>query len=507
MKNGRIITKVIAAGLAVAFTAGIAAGCGHGSNNVQDDLRFDEFGDPIFEDVNLKVWSIVGDPDDVYLEKVNKMFNDYYRENGLQAKITPIVNGDFYQQVANTITTDPRNAPDVIIIHSERLSGLASNNVIVPMSEYFEAAKTQFDPNAYLDNVIGECYYKNELYGVPLDVHAGVWFVRSDILEKNGLEKPTTLTEFVEVCNALVEKYEAGTLWHRAMNKTNEAACQWTQSKTFGDHFYPVVMSKDGGIEQGWIPQTAVFQNGGALTDDRGYPAWNTKGLENVMQMFRNWQTGKGDFKGTPYAGAFVSGKDDTNTVWSKLASGEAVFSCEGPWWIEQRFDEYEDILGGLTDEENRTYAPLDIMNMSKMYALDEHADYAGEIYGVGHCFSICRTVTSKTKRVAAALYAKFMTENAVDYMQGGHLPACKAILESQQYKEKPFYERYLKEFGDPENFVMLGNTPYYSAVYEGLKNVYSDIFNSNFKDRTVAQIVKSRYDNAVNYIKASEEL
>ena len=29
-------------------------------------------------------------------------------------------------------------------------------------------------------------------------------------------------------------------------------------------------MSAAGGIETGWIPQTAVFQNGGALVDANG---------------------------------------------------------------------------------------------------------------------------------------------------------------------------------------------------------------------------------------------
>ncbi len=507
MKRGKLLRNAICMGLAAAFAAGVAAGCAGGPGTVQDDLKFDEFGDPVFENVELKVWSVVGDPDDTYLDKVNNMFNDYYRENGLQAKITPIVNGDFYKQVANTINADPRNAPDVIILHSERLSKLAQDNVIVPLDEYFDAAKADFDAENYLSNVIGECYYKDKLYGVPLDVHAGVWYVRSDILEKNGLEKPSTLTEFVDVCNSLIKKYKEGTLWHRAMDKTNEAACEWTQNKTYGDDYFPVVMSKDGGIEQGWIPQTAVFQNGGKLTDNKGYPAWNTEGLKNVMQMFRNWQTGEGDFKGKAYEGKFVSGKDDTNTVWSKLASGEAVFSCEGPWWIEQRLNEYESILGEKTDEKGETYAPLDILNMSKLYALDESAECAGQIYGVGHCFSVCRTVTSKTKRVAAALYAQYMTEHAVDYMQGGHLPACKAILSSEQYKAKPFYNRYLKEFGDPENFVMLGNTPHYSAVYEGLKNIYSDVFNPNFASRTVEQIVETRYNNALSYIRAEEAL
>ena len=514
MKGKKLLCGIL--GAVTAFSCVALAACGgKGGDNLVDDLQFDEFGDPIFNDVELKVWSIVGEPDNVYLDQVNDMFNDYYSENGLTADITSLSNSDFYTQLANTINTDPENAPDVIVIHSERLTTLARDNIIVPMDDYYSALgdNNTFSTDNYLSNLMAECMYDGKVYGVPLDVHAGVWFVREDILEKNDLQKPSTLTEFVDVCNALIEKYNNGTLWTRSMDRTNPANCSWVQGKDFGEDYNPVVMSSSGGIEQGWIPQTAVFQNGGSLTDDRGYPAWNTDVLTEVMQMFRDWQTGENTLlledgsQRFTYEGAFVSDNNDYNTVWSKLSSGEAVFSCEGPWWIEQRFNEHESVLGELEDAEGNTYEPLGIMNMSKLYALDENAETASAIYGVGHCFSICRTVTSRTRRVAAAIYAQYMTENAIDYMQGGHLPANKAILESEQFTSKDWYQRYLVEFGDPENFIMLGNTPYYSAVYETLKDLYSDVFTPSMNSIPVADLVESCYQEALNEIAALEGL
>ena len=168
---------------------------------------------------------------------------------------------------------------------------------------------------------------------------------------------------------------------------------------------------------------------------------------------------------------------------------------------------DFMSMLGELEDAEGNTYEPLGIMNMSKLYALDENAETASAIYGVGHCFSICRTVTSRTRRVAAAIYAQYMTENAIDYMQGGHLPANKAILESEQFTSKDWYQRYLVEFGDPENFIMLGNTPYYSAVYETLKDLYSDVFTPSMNSIPVADLVESCYQEALNEIAALEGL
>ena len=488
--------------------------CNNRNFDEVDDLVFDEYGDPVFNDVELDVLSIIGDPDNVYLDKVNTMFNDYYRENGLTAKITSVSNSDFYTQLANTINTDPENAPDVIIIHSERLNKLAHDNIIIPMDEYFDVLQNNtFSPTNYYTNVINECYYNNELYGVPLDIHAGVFYYRADILEKNGIPIPTDLNSFVVCCNQLIKKYNEGTLFTRAMDRNNPSNTEWTLTRDFGDEYSPVVLSYSGGIEQGWIPQTAVFQNGGSLTDDKGYPAWDTEGLTKTMQMLRDWQTGENNLYDEnnnslfEYEGKFVASDNDYNTVWSKLASGEAVFSMEGPWWSEQRLDEYESVLGGLEDIDGNTYKPLGILNLSNLFAFDNEQSYADDIYGVGHCFAICRTVTSKTTRVAASLYAQFMSENAIDYLEGGHLPAFKAISDSNQYLEKDYYDRYLKYYGDEENFRMLGNTPYYSEVYDQLKLVYQDIFTASKNSIPVEELINTRYQEALQLISSLEDL
>ena len=509
MKFKKLLTVMLSAVMmtvpafaTVACTNG--GGGGNALDNVVNDLEFNEYGEPIFNNVQLKVWSIIGNPDDTYFAQVNTMFNDYYRGNGVTATVSPIANADFYTQLSNTINTDIENAPDVVIFHSERLPMLAASDVILPMDTFYSALGegSTFSVDNYVKTVMDECYYNGKIYGVPLDMHAGVWYCRQDILEKNGLEVPHTLSEFVEVNNELIKLYNAGNLWYRGLEKTS-----WTKAKDFGSEYTPVVMSAAGGIETGWIPQTAVLQNGGKLTKANGYPDWKTEGLQNVMEMFRDWQNGTGDFKGTPYAGKFVDPLSSPETVWSNLSSGKSVFSFEGTWWTESRLNEYESVLLNKTDDAGNTYNPLTIISPSKMFALDESKDYASNVYGVGHCVSICRSVTSKTKCVAAALYAQFVTENSEEYTRGGHLPANKSVLNSDKLKSMSHYERYLNKMGNPDDFVMLGGTEYYSAVYECLKNVYADVFLSTKKTTSVSQLINSRYNEALNMISAEEGL
>lgn len=476
-----------------------------GIANVVDDLKFDENGDPIFGGIKLKVWSIVGQPDAAYLAITERMFNEYYKTSNLSAEITPIANATFYSQLANTLNTDPENAPDVVIFHSERLPMLVSNNILMPMESFYQVLgeNNTFSADNYIKTVMDECYYGGRMYGVPLDVHSGVWYCRQDILEKNGLSVPHTLSEFVSVNNELVKKAKDGNLYVRGLENQS-----W-QKKPAGTDYRPVVMSASGGMETGWIPQTVVLQNGGQLADANGKPAWKTQSLEKAMSMFRDWQNGTGNFNGEAYKGAFIHPQSSYETVWSNLASGESVFSFEGTWWTESRLDEYESALGNKTlgDSAGKTYKPLTIISPSKMFAFNENAEYASKVYGVGHCVSVTSTVTSKTKCVAAALFAQYITENSEDYTRGGHLPASKSVFGSEKLTSMPHYSRYLNKMGNPDDFVMLGGTQYYQAVYECLKGVYSSVLAAANKGATVAQLINAQYNQAMQMISAGEDL
>ena len=105
MKIKKLLTSAvcIAACLAVTASAGVLSACKKPSRELVNDIVFDEFGDPIFTDesgkgIRLKIQSVIGSPDNAYLDMVNTAFNDYYRSSGLQADITSVENSIFHEQ-------------------------------------------------------------------------------------------------------------------------------------------------------------------------------------------------------------------------------------------------------------------------------------------------------------------------------------------------------------------------------------------------------------------------
>lgn len=479
--------------LVLVFSTVTLAACGSknkgngGNSSSMADVLYDDEGNPIFPNkITLNVWSVIGDPDNAYLSMVNSQFNDYFKNNNVQAKITSIDTNLFYTQFANALNTDPDYAPDVVVFHSERLTNLADNKMIIPIESAFTSMNMTLDTSNYLSNVLSECYVKDDLYALPLDVHSGFFFVRDDILEKNGLSRPTTFAEIESVCQALMDKKAAGTLWVRSMDRTNASLTEWRQVGPESD-FYPLELSgENDNMECGWIPQTAVLQNGGTLCNSKGEPAWNTsEGLKTVLETLKSWK------------GKFIGQNRDANTLWANLGNGNAVFAFEGSWWAESRLNEYDSVLGK---------GSLGVMGLSKLFALDPTSEYADKVYGVGHCFAISRAVSDAKIKAAGALYSKYMTENSIKYMKGGHLPACLSVINNAEYTSSEEYNRYLKYMGNPANFQTLGNTKYFKPVYEQLKMTYMYTLSKN-RTGEVEDFIKDAYQKAMATIKADQGL
>lgn len=498
--------RILCVILSVVTCLSLFTACGGGNNGgkLNDlDLRFDENGDPIFNDITLNVWSVIGLPDNVYLNRVAESFNDYYKNNGVKVVVRSMNESNFYKSLPSTLRTDKKNAPDMVLYHSERLTYFASSGIIAPIEEYLTAAKNPIDRNDYLPNVISECVYKNDLYGIPLDEHAGVYFARNDVLEKNGLSFPTTLQELVSVCNTLITLNRNSRLWYRTLNSQ-----EWKKGKL--ENFYPLSMEYDNGIATGWIPETALLQNGGSMSTADGKPGWNNDNLAKILQIIRDWWKGENSYPDEfTYSGAFIQKDAQNSTMWQRFADCNTVFAMEGPWQIETKLNEFEE-LSDKEDQDGNKYQAVEIMNLSKLFALDPTASYADKVYGVGHVFSLTSVCTENAERaVAAAIFAKFMSENSINYLQGGHLPAYKRTLESEELKSKDFYNKYVKKICDPTTLEFLGNTKNFTEVYEELKSAFSDNLSTqaSFVSLTAKDILQQRYRNALDAISANEDL
>ena len=91
------------------------------TKSIERDLEFDDENNPLFDDeIRIKVWSIIGDPDQVIFQKLVDQFNSEYLG---QIHIDLVYQGhfDYYSALDTTWVNDFESFPDVCFMHNEKL--------------------------------------------------------------------------------------------------------------------------------------------------------------------------------------------------------------------------------------------------------------------------------------------------------------------------------------------------------------------------------------------------
>jgi multiple sugar transport system substrate-binding protein len=107
---------------------------------------------------------------------------------------------DFYQRLPAAAKAG--KGPDVGVMHLDQLATNAARQVIAPLDDLAEALG--LDEADFAPAVWGPGIYKDERYGVPLDVHTIAMYYNKEHFAKAGIkEAPTDATSLEEACKAL----------------------------------------------------------------------------------------------------------------------------------------------------------------------------------------------------------------------------------------------------------------------------------------------------------------
>lgn len=195
-------------------------------DQLADDLTLDDEGVVTFEDqVELKVWCIIGDPDQVVYNNLITKFNDEY--SGLiHLNMTYIGHYDFYGNLNNTFSTDKESMPDILVMHNEKTAEYANLGYLLPLDEIEKKTTVKTDYSSVYSNIDRVTKFAGRRYAVPMDAHGFVTSIRQDIIKKNELGfdgntryVPNTRQEYQQLLENLRSKADAGELWIRDINK------------------------------------------------------------------------------------------------------------------------------------------------------------------------------------------------------------------------------------------------------------------------------------------------
>lgn len=477
---------------------GVLTGCGKvdsSSMDVEDegDILRDANGNIIFNDVELKLWTVTTGDDANTQDDIISEFNAIY-DGQIKVTAEHISRYDLESNLLSTMEFDRANGPDILFNHGNRTTEYHDRDWLYPIESFYEKADIPLDKDDFVDSLLDSVTIDGKMYGTPIDVHSTMMQVRVDILEKNGLSIPNNYEELCALSKTVVEKARAGQFYIRGENSENKPATEWRLASTAEDYnIFPIAFG-DMWVHE-FVGYTAAVQNGAELVGADGLPAWNNQGTINGLQLLKNWiwpdENSRND-----YALSKVYGSDyDVGDA--PFKAGTCIFKLQGPWAYAKEMNDFSILLS-----QDGGAANITTRSISNMFALDKNAEHASKIKGEGHALMLTQCVTSQTKACAAALFADYLSYySGLRWAKRGHIPAVKSVAQSSEFREDPAYDSYIKYWGLPDDYIVMPPTKYFSYIDTYFKTCVQQAMAQANRGTSIADIVRQQYEDCLAYI------
>ncbi len=457
------------------------------------DIVRDENGNIVYDNVKLTMWSVTTGDDANTQDSIIAEFNEMYK-GMISVETRHISRYDLETLLSNTMQFDKKNAPDMLFNHGMHTTEYVDNGWLQQVDFFFEKSGASFDKDDYVDSLLESVTVDGTSYGVPIDCHSAILCIRQDILEKNGLEIPTTYEELVAVCDQAAKLAAAGNLWIRGENSVGVSATEWRKASTAEPYTAFPISYGDMWVHE-FVDYTAAVQNGGQIVGADGMPAWNSQEVANGLQVLKDWI-----FPSASSSNDYAMSKDYGSSYDvgdAPFNKGDCIFKLQGPWAWQNEVSTFDSLLNKDGGSSNITTRSL-----SGLFAKDSSKEYASKIKGEGHSISLLKTTTSYTKACAATIFMEYMANySGIKWAKRGHLPAVISVANSTEYKSDPAYSAYVQYWGDVEDYVVVPPTKYYSYVDQYFKQATQKAISSTHNSANIIDLLNREYRDCVDYI------
>ena len=466
----------------------------NGIDNIVDDLPLDadgKFDVTLLENVQLNLWSVIGQPDQEILLNLVKEFNKEFA-GMIEIKVNSVGHYDYYNALDSTYANDFGNFPDICLMHNEKNIEYALKGYFYPLDELITKTGVGIDFANTYDNIEKTTIHDGKHYGIPVDAHGYLTQIRQDIIKKNGLGfdgntrfVPQSYEEYQTLLEGLRALADSGELWVRNINLDQDHS--WYQLKNGNaklddaaqatvENFYPAFFHSQESDNL-----TALYVNGGSLLDANGKVAFHTnegftKYVTDLVERYNSRLYG------------------DAGNKEAAFPTGQIVMFSEGPWMVANTYDIWWNnkqlsTAGklGVTEEDaaDPIYAnPYAVARPYYMASESAPAETASKWYGNGHVITVTKKVTSMQKVAAALIFAEWLTQgqddngnyNLTEWCKAGHIPAWQNVYESDSYKAAADKSITLTAMGNPAEIIALESTKYATTLISGLTTAVGDV-------------------------------
>lgn len=472
------ILALLCCAVAAVFMFTGCGGTGGGNSggewwNTTGALEKDDAGNVVFNNVEIKLSTVVNGEDKDPFNRIVAQFNAQYRGK-INVVVTNIAEAYYESTVGQQIAYD-LNAPDLLMSHEKGHKFFVQDRLIQPFDEIMEQSGIVFDMADYAEGLAkySSMGTGDSLYGVPVDAQSMVVYYNKKILEKYADSFPSDRAGLISLLEKIAE----------------------------GENMTPIAWSTTLGYFSQYLFATAVIQNGGYINnpDADDYLAdWSSnpennaafkKAIASIRELIYH--------DPRPLAAVGQSEADALNS----FLTGRAFIYVSLPWFIDSIAEGFGQLNGGIDPEvvKNDYLGAASLAN----WFTDEQNENSAKIYGDSHFFAMSATVRDINKKAAVCEFIRWFTQTGsvgASWADAGHMTASKVISESPEYQSSESVSKFISKFySGIDNFECVGVTPFYGDINNALVDIILNTLEQADASKDDAAIKKAQDDyNAV---------
>lgn len=386
----------------------------------------------------LVFWSLFSGGDGGFMDQIIADYNATSPAKEVQSIM--LVWADYYTKLTTAVATG--NGPDIGISHASRIGALINDGVLEPLNPYLDELGVDLT-EYYSQNALDAVSSDGDIYAIPLDTHAEVLYYNLDVMEKAGVELKEDGTldiNNVDDFNAICEKVKA------VMGEGESAVS---------------ITSKD---DDPWRIWWATYNQMG------GTPLMNED--QTDVGMDKDAAKAAAEFVKSLYDNGYaLTGIEDHQKFFQ---AGSAGMLIGGTW-----------ALGALEQTED-----LNFGEMPWPQLFDQPAVMADQ-----HTFTLPVNPNRTEEESLAAV--QFMLGASKDggatWAQSGQIPACKQVVESEEYLSLPFRKNLVSIL---DNAAYTVNCPTHLAMEVELKSALNEYWADTIDSDTLVEYMAEAIEN-----------
>jgi len=320
-------------------------------------------------EVTLEFWTPFTGPDGPFMQTMVDAFNDEGTTVTVNMSIVP----EYYTELRTA--AQGGTLPQVGIMHLDAIPQNAEDQIISPLGDLVDLL--QLDEGDFTEAVWANTEWKDERYGIPLDIHPFVMYWNKALFTEAGLDPespPNSQEDFEAAMQALQDAGATGPIW------------------------------SNHGFSAGMAWASFFYQGGGEWTnEDFSEATFNSEaGVEATEWMASLVEQGFQPANVEPDAElpAFLEGNS-------------GIFA--GPWQLSRLAEGIGDDLGA---------GPMPQI-------------FGEGVWAGSHNLAVFDGITDE-QRQAAYYFIDWITSHSTEWAKAGQVPARLAVRESAEFQELP---------------------------------------------------------------------